>query len=51
MYGKVSGTNVAICYMKNIANESLVSEVKFRINNLDIDYITSSRTIRTINTR
>ena len=42
---------MAICYMKNIANESLVAEAKFRINNLDIDYITSSRPIRTINSR
>lgn len=37
--------------MKNIANESLISEVKFRINNLDIDYITSSRSVRAVNTR
>lgn len=44
--GKVSKTNIAICYLKNIANYELVNEVKFRINNLDIDYIISSRTIR-----
>ena len=36
--GTVSKTNIAICYMKNIANASLVSEVKFRINNIDVDY-------------
>lgn len=42
--GKVSKTNIAICYLKNIANSQLVNEVKFRINNLDIDYIISSRT-------
>lgn len=46
--GKISKTAVAICYMQNITNDSLVSEVKYRINNLNIDYITSSRTIRTI---
>ena len=46
--GKISKTAVAICYMQNITNDSLVSEVKYRINNLSIDYITSSRTIRTI---
>lgn len=40
--GKVSKTNVAICYLKNIANSDLVNEVKYRINNLDIDYIISS---------
>lgn len=45
--GKISKTSVAICYLKNVANESLISEAKFRINNLDIDYLTSSRTIRT----
>ena len=40
--GKITKTNVAICYMKNIANDNLVSEVKFRIKNLDIDSILSS---------
>ena len=40
--GKISKTKVAILYMKNITNDSLVSEVKYRINNLDIDYLTSS---------
>jgi len=40
--GKLSKTNCAICYMKNIANNDLVAEVKYRVNNLDIDYLTSS---------
>lgn len=40
--GKISNTNIAICYLKNIANSDLVNEVKYRINNLDIDYIISS---------
>ena len=40
--GKLSKTNIAICYLKNIANSDLVAEVKYRINNLDIDNITSS---------
>lgn len=40
--GKISNTNIAICYLKNIANSDLVNEVKYRINNLDIDYIVSS---------
>lgn len=40
--GKISKTKVAICYLKNVANNELVSEVKYRINNLDIDYIISS---------
>ena len=40
--GKISKTQVAVCYLNNIANNDLVAEVKFRINNLDIDYLTSS---------
>lgn len=40
--GKISKTKVAILYMKNITNDDLVAEVKYRINNLDIDYLTSS---------
>ena len=40
--GVVSKTQCAICYIKDIANNSLVSEVKYRVNNLDIDYIISS---------
>lgn len=40
--GKVSKTKIAICYMKNIANDDLVAEVKYRINNLNVDNIISS---------
>ncbi len=40
--GKVSRTKVAVCYMKNIANSSLVEEVKYRLNNIDVDYVLSS---------
>lgn len=40
--GKISKTKVAICYMKDITNDDLVAEVKYRINNLDIDYLLSS---------
>ena len=40
--GVVSKTKCAICYMKDIANNSLISEVRNRINNLSIDYIVSS---------
>lgn len=40
--GNVSQTSTAICYMKNIANDNLVSEVKYRINNLNVDYLFSS---------
>lgn len=40
--GKISNTKVAICYMKNITNDDLVAEVKYRVNNLDIDFLTSA---------
>ena len=40
--GNASKTQVAICYMKNIANSSLVAEVKYRLSNLDVDYVISS---------
>lgn len=40
--GKISKTQIAVCYLKDIANNDLVAEVKYRINNLDIDYLTSS---------
>lgn len=40
--GKISKTKIAVCYLKNIANNDLVAEVKYRINNLNIDHITSS---------
>lgn len=40
--GSLSKKNCSICYMQNIANGNLVSEVKYRLNNLDIDYIESS---------
>lgn len=40
--GKITKTSVAVCFMNNITNTSLLNEVKRRINNLDIDYLTSS---------
>ena len=40
--GKISKTKIAVCYLKDIANNDLVAEVKYRINNLDIDYLISS---------
>jgi spore germination protein KA len=44
--GKISKTSVVVCYMGKIASNDLVSEVKYRINNLDIDYLISSRSVR-----
>lgn len=40
--GKVSKTKIAICYLKGIANNDLISETKYRINNLEVDNIISS---------
>lgn len=43
--GKVTKTTVSFCYMKNIANEDLVNEVRFRLCNIDIDSIINSGTV------
>lgn len=40
--GDVSKTKIAICYMKNITNDDLVAEVKYRLNNIKIDYLLSA---------
>ena len=40
--GTISKTKIAICYLKDIANDDLVAEVKYRLNNLNIDYIIAS---------
>lgn len=40
--GNLSNTKCAVCYMKNIANNELVSEVKYRLNNINVDYLISS---------
>lgn len=40
--GLISKTKVAICYLKDIANDDLVAETKYRVNNLKIDYLISS---------
>lgn len=40
--GNISQTKLAICYMNNIANPKLVNEVKYRLNNLELDGIFSS---------
>ena len=40
--GSVTSTNCAICYLENITNENLITEVKHRINNLNVDSLLSS---------
>ncbi len=39
--GKIDKNKCAVCYLKNIANPDLVAEVKYRINNIDVDYCLS----------
>lgn len=43
--GKITNTKIGICYLKNVANESLIKEVKNRINNISVDAILSSGTL------
>lgn len=40
--GKISRTPCAVCYLKNVANSELVAEVKYRLNNVNIDYLFAS---------
>lgn len=40
--GKITKTKVSICYLQNIANSSLISEIRLRIKNLEIDALLSS---------
>ena len=37
--GEITKTDISICYMSNITNDSLISEIKNRLNNIAIDYI------------
>lgn len=40
--GKVSQTKCAVCYLQDITNRDLIAEVKYRLNNLEIDSLISS---------
>ncbi len=40
--GKITRTPVSVCYMQNIANSSLVEEIKYRLKNLELDSLLSS---------
>lgn len=40
--GSITKTKCAVCYMDNITNNHLVAEVKYRLNNLEIDSLLSS---------
>ena len=40
--GKITKTKCALCYMQNITNTDLIAEVKYRLNNLEIDSLLSA---------
>lgn len=40
--GKITKTKCAVCYLKNVTNSDLVNEVKYRLNNLEIDSLLSA---------
>lgn len=40
--GNITNTPVAICYISNITNDDLIAEVKYRLQNLEIDSLISS---------
>ena len=40
--GKITKTKCAVCYMQDITNSDIVNEVKYRLNNLEIDSLLSS---------
>ena len=40
--GKITKTKCAVCYMQNITNEDLINEVKYRLNNLEVDSLLSA---------
>ena len=43
--GKSSKTKVSLIYIKNITNKEIISRIKKRINNIDIDYLANSNYI------
>lgn len=40
--GKITRTKCAVCYIKDFTNQDLVNEVKYRLNNLDVDSLFSA---------
>jgi spore germination protein KA len=40
--GDITKTGCCVCYIKNLTNEDLIAEVKYRLNNLHIDSLLSS---------
>lgn len=44
--GKESKTDICICYIKNIASETVINEVRRRLNSIDIDTVLASGNIQ-----
>ena len=40
--GKITKTKCAVCYMHGLTNSDLVNEVKYRLNNLEVDSLFSA---------
>lgn len=40
--GKITKTKCAVCYIQDFTNQDLINEVKYRLNNLDIDSLFSA---------
>ena len=40
--GKITKTSCALCYIENIVNSDLIAEIRYRLNNLQIDSLLSS---------
>ncbi len=40
--GEITKTNCAVCYIKNITNDDLIAETKYRLNNLGVDSLLSA---------
>lgn len=40
--GKITNTKCALCYIQNITNSDLVAEVKYRLNNIEVDSLLSA---------
>ena len=40
--GKITKTKCAVCYIQNITNTDLINEVKYRLNNLEVDSLLSA---------
>lgn len=40
--GKITKTPSALCYVQNIANSDLVDEVRYRLNNIEVDSLLST---------